>query len=394
VAAENPAAVLLINEIHINPPTGDNDREFIELRSSTNTAVSTNNWSLLFVDNNGGDTGTVQRVFDLDGYATGSNGLILAGSKYDTASFPWNATAEAATTRITPEGLREDDIGRFTDNGAVCFLLVKNFKGRVGDDLDIGTDANPALADDHIFNLPTPWAELTDSVSIRAYIPAIPDDPLTPENEFVAERIDGFTFPGTADLTQANLSSVPKVTWTPDSVARYQGNNLRNDKAAWYGGDISGITGESIAYDTVEKFPAFLFNGAVTPGGVNLLAVTDDSDFDNDGVPFLIEQALGMNSQVFDQHLLPKFFRGVPPGGGSSQPYFAVTRPVGGVAGITYASMASVDLLEWDSIVLQAPVIVNNGNGTETLNYKVNSFILPTVLQGGKVFFRFKATRN
>jgi hypothetical protein len=395
----NPTGVLiagqklLLNEIHINPPGGDNNKEFIELRSTNDAAMSMNGHSLLFIDNNGDDTGTVQKIIELDGLSTGSNGVALLGANYnrnDPVTIPWlspNAPV-AATTIYAPTNLAEDDIGRFSDNGAFCLVLAYNFKGRLGDDLDIGSDANHnAPVDDHVFDTPLSWASIADGVAIRAFAPAEPASGNTPAKP---ARVEGFSFPGVTDLTQANLASVPVVAYTPDTVARFRNNNT-SVADAWYGGDVSGTSGTSVIYDTFQRFPADNSDIKVTPGGLNIETVGDFDDRDQDGIPYIMELALGSNPLVNDAPRLPQPAYGVVAGWTQPQPSFSFSRPVGGTPGITYTIQASFDLIDWD-----VPV-TNNATAPdgalERKTYVLPSAFRPLLATNRRLFFRLKVSR-
>ncbi len=370
--APDNAATLLLNEVHINPPGGDKDREFVELRGHPAAAMSTNNYSLLLVDNDGVNTGKVLKVWDLDGATTGSNGLLLAGSGY-VASTPWTGPAapDAATALFSPEGMNPDDIGFSTDNLALTVLLVKNFKGRPGDDLDVGTDGNMALPDDHIFNTPVPWETLADSVAMQGY-----------NTNLLPPALEGYIFPGTANVTQP--------FYTPDSVGRFLGNNTANSGASWYGANLAGTTSTSIEYSATDYFPSNLHGGQVTPGQANIAALTDDSDTDRDTVPYLMEIALGMDPFTSDLQKLPTSVFAVV--NSVNQPTFRVTRPVGGVAGINYAAFASFNLQQWSLPTVEFST-TNNGDGTETKVYLVDPSFLPLLDVNKRVFFRLKVTR-
>jgi hypothetical protein len=371
-ATPTAGVALLLNEININPPGADNDKEFVELRSANNGAVSTNNYSVLLLDNDGADTGRVLRVWDLDGASTGANGLLLTGSGYGPAT-PWSGPAapEAATVLFSPDGMGFDDVGASTDNLALTVVLVKNFVGRVGDDLDLGTDLNMAAVDDHILNLPLQWESMSDSVAMRGYNTAL-----------IPPALEGFIFPGTADVTQS--------LYTPDTVARFLNNNTANSAAPWYGANLTGTGGTSITYSLTEFFPANLNGGKVTPGQPNIAALTDNSDTDNDGIVYLMELALGLDPFASDTNKLPFGVRAVV--NATNQPTFRVTRPIGGVAGITYTVQASFNLQQWTLPTAEAST-TNNGNGTETKVYIVDPLFLPLLDVNKRVFFRLKVSR-
>jgi hypothetical protein len=379
-------AGLLLNEVNINPPGGDNEKEFFELLSTDGSSISAAGYSLLLIDNDGVDTGRVLKVLDLDSAGTGANGLLLAGVGYDTA-VPWiDEAAPAAATRLFfPEGMAFDDIGLSTDNGAITVLLVKNFTGRAGDDLDRGTDADLNADDDHIFNTPLAWDGISDSVALKAF---------TVNTTAPLYTLNGFIFPGTADLSQP-IPAAPNEAkgYTPDTVARFGGVLTPNSAAAWYGANISGTGGTSTAYDAEQFFPSTLNGGKVTPGQINVQPILDGDDPDKDGVIHLMELALGMLDSVADTVKLPQ------PGwdtlNGKAQPVFRVVRPSGGVPGLVYTVEASFDLSNWGVPLASAPTIEADipATGMETQTYALNPFVLDQLATKKKVFFRLKVRR-
>jgi len=384
-ATPNNAVGLLLNEININPPGGDNNKEFVELRSTDNSALSAIGYSVLLIDNDGADTGKVLRVWDLDSAATGSNGLLLMGVGYDT-SVPWTGAAapETATKLFAPETMVLDDIGFTTDNGAVTVLLVKNFKGRVGDDLDEGTQADLTAADDHVFTTPLPWATLADSVAMKGFV--VP--------EIGPPVLEGFIFPGTADLT-VPIPPIPANGYTPDTVARFAGNSAANNSAAWYGANLFGTAGTSTVYDPVQYFPSTLNGGKVTPGQANITALTDNSDPDHDGVLHIMETALGMDTFVADNYKLPQ--PSMVTLNNVLQPAFVVVLPSGGVSGITYTVQAAFNLenpSDWtDFTVLSSTVADSPGSGFETRTYVLHPLLVPQLQTYKRAFFRLKVQR-
>ncbi len=244
------AASLVINEINVNPPGADGNAEFIEFRATTDTAFSTNGYTLLQLDSSGANTGSIYRAWSLDGLATGSNGLLLAGAGYATAT-PWTGdNAPAPETFLgTPATLGAGDIAGDSNNGATTFLLVRYFAGRVGQDLDDAVPPSNTGADDGILD-PQPWSTLVDAVAFRSW-----DDGALPP------ALTGRVYGG-VDLGQTN--------YTPDTLAR-KGDDLTFLSAgAWYGGDIADTAGAtSTGYDTAQRFPAG-FEGVVTPGRHNV----------------------------------------------------------------------------------------------------------------------------
>ena len=134
----------------------------------------------------------------------------------------------------------------FRHRGRIGLGEVQHFQGRAGDDLDNGTEADHTALDDHVFNYPLKWSRLVDSVAMRGF--AVPDDLI------LYYRFEGFIFPGTADLT-VPMPAITANGYTPDTVARYRGNQEANNGASWYGANIEGTGATSIAYNTFQYFP-------------------------------------------------------------------------------------------------------------------------------------------
>lgn len=374
-ATPTSTTALLINELHINPPGGDGSNEFVEFRSSPSGAASTNGFTLLLVDSSGNNTGTIIETWSLDGLATGTNGLLLTGAGYP-ASLPWTgASAPAAATRLgSPMGLDPGDIAGYSDNGAASFLLVKNFTGRVGQDLDLldlGTfDANP------------PWsAPIADAAGLRYWNATLPPPALS-----------GRVYGG-VDLSKTN--------YTPDNVSRRGDNPTPLSAAAWYGGDITGGLGTSTTFDPVQQFPGGIFVGLVTPGQPNVGAAVDDGgDDDNDTAVNLIEAALNMNPLVPDPEKLPQ--TGVVVLAGTTYPTLSYSRFSNGSGsgqsytanGFRYEVQASPDLVTWTGSATPVSVTANPDGVTETAVLRPDTaFFSSAMASGGQIFLRLQVTR-
>jgi hypothetical protein len=378
-------ATLVLNELNINPPNSDSNIEFLEFRALPSSAVSTNGYTLLQLDSSGSNTGTVVEAWSLDGLATGTNGLLLAGSSYPT-SVPWTgADAPAAGTAMgSPLGLDPADIAGISDNGAVSFLLVRYFTGRVGQDLDagVGSDGSPSgTADDGNLDI-TPWnGAIADAAGMRLW-----------DTSLVVPALTGRVYGG-VDLSQA--------LYTPDSIARRGDNNTANTTAAWYGGNIDGTVGTATAYVATEKFPAG-FAGLVTPGKPNVGApvIDDAGDEDNDGVVNLIELATNMNPAVSDAHKLPQ--TALLNIGGVNYPTLSHTRFTGGTtvgqvystSAYRYEVQASLDLVSWTGVTELVSTTPTGDGQTETAVLRPETAYFNTALSsGGKIYMRLKISR-
>lgn len=128
---------LTINEIRIDQPSTDTD-EFFELSGEADASLD--GLTYLVIGDGTGGSGVIEAVVDLDGIAIDADGLFLA--------------AESSFTLGTPDLETSLD---FENSDNVTHLLVTDFAGSNGDDLD--TDDDGTLDT-------TPWATIVDSVAL------------------------------------------------------------------------------------------------------------------------------------------------------------------------------------------------------------------------------------
>jgi len=138
----------IINEIRIDQP-GSNFDEYFELKGTPDTALDTVTY-LVLGDAADGDSGVIEAVVDLTGQVIGPGGHFLA--------------AEDTFTLATPDLVTELN---FENGDNVTHLLVREFTGSDGDDLD--TD------DDGVLDL-EPWAETLDIVALLVSLDEPPID--------------------------------------------------------------------------------------------------------------------------------------------------------------------------------------------------------------------------
>ncbi len=259
-------ASLLINEVHINPPGDDDNYEFIEILSTSGGRQSTHDHTLVLVENAGDGGGDILEFWNLDGMATGSNGLLLLGNGYSPGTLaywdrslfpdlvpevPHSAALNGQVTAVgDPLDLGNENLG---PNNSFVLLLVKKFRGEVGQDLDEDNDG--------VFDAQAlPWAVdsgtngILDAISILDYSSAT------------------MTFDGLA-YVEAMLG---QETYVPDTVARRVGQHQPIDLAAWFGGSLAGDQPTGLAYGT-EFFGQ---QASATPGLPN--GNTDDPNADDD----------------------------------------------------------------------------------------------------------------
>jgi len=117
----------------------------------------------------------------------------------------------------------------------------------------------------------------------------------------------------------------------------------------------------------------------------------DDADTDGDGIPQLMEYALGANPKQPDRNKLP--LHQFTEEGGGNYLELVVTRPIG-LQGLSYVPQTATDLATWpvDStgIVNASPTPTNNNDGTETLVYRRAA----AVASNQRAFIRLKVASN
>ena len=368
-AATVTAAPVLLNEVAVNPAGSDSNLEFIEL-FGTGGAQSLVGYHLVLLDVGGGNTGTILEAWNLDGLATGSNGLAIVGDGYPDSvppGGPYSATVDTVTTFLDPLGFDAEDLGGSGDigrsNNQFCLFLVQGFIGSVGTDLDLD-DLNGLDT--------TPWATLVDTVGYRRY-------------DATAQANVGTNY-ALADLSQTG--------YEPDAFARRNGNTTPNSAAAWYGGSL--IDGSS-AFSPIENF-GLDPQGELTPGKVNLPTTIPGEDPDGDGLATLLERALGMNPLVSD-------YENYPVEGGTTVVddatfvTFQYARLPGGTGttgvdytadGITYTVESTTDLENWQATGNDLAVVSTTpGPTVETVVVRHAS---TAATAGATLYFRLKVT--
>mgnify|MGYP001999615792 CR=1 FL=1 len=136
---------LYLNELRTSHP-GPDDDEYVELAGAPGTSLD-NVWYVLIEDSNSsGDYGVVDEAVLLTGYTLPSDGIFLIG--------------EETMTLATPDLVVELN----HENGdQATYLLVRDFTGFEGDDLDTDDDGQLDLV---------PWSSIIDSVAFLGPDPA------------------------------------------------------------------------------------------------------------------------------------------------------------------------------------------------------------------------------
>jgi dockerin type I repeat protein len=222
---------LLLNELYVNPPGADDNREFVEIRSTTGGVTSMNGVAFVEINGDPGTAGVIDHDIHLSGLTTGSNGLLLLGQNYTTTT-PWG-TLPAGTAL-------GDRTGTMADNN-LTVLLVTGYTGQPGQDLDTNNDG---VLD------ATPWTAVLDSVG------------------WFDPSVSGGRVYSTAVLHQPLL--------TPDAASRFANNNTPTSAAAWYNGEMlaqGGVPDLTRTYDPSISSANMPANGHITPGDANMLSV-------------------------------------------------------------------------------------------------------------------------
>ena len=136
-AAPGDVPEVLLSEVRIDQPSDDND-EFFELAAVAGTSLD--GLTYLVIGDGTGGSGVIEAVVDLSGQTVPSSGLFVAAESTFTLG-----TADLTTSL------------NFENSDNVTHLLVNDFTGANGDDLD--TDDNGVLDT-------TPWSSVLDSVAL------------------------------------------------------------------------------------------------------------------------------------------------------------------------------------------------------------------------------------
>jgi len=251
-AAINPtappiAASIRINEVMINPTddiTSGNDKsnEYIELASTNEALAYMDGLHVLVVDMKG-TVGNIVTGFPLDGYTTGTNGIVLLGDGYDNNNGPYasilpggEGTLPPASAAFDPVvGLEQNEI----PNNGCAILLVRGVKGLVS----LNPNGKP-IGD---------LCPLNDGVLVA---------PSLYTNELVDSIVVNNINPG------AGYGWIDSSAFPPHHIARYPGNFTPSNAASWYFGQIpQGPASPPLTNYTGSYSGAF--QGAGSPGRPN-----------------------------------------------------------------------------------------------------------------------------
>ena len=217
----NSKAQLLLNEIVVNPPGGDEPFEFIELKGNPGNTI--NNIYVCVFEGDSASAGNCDLVIPLNNITLGSNGLLLIATSLGFANVP------AATTFI--DTLNFGIPGGVLENGNTTFAVIFS-------PIPIVYNADYDTNNDGTLDLPS-GAILQDAVGWN-------------NGDLTALIYGGVV------LTQS--------AGTPDAAVRFFGNTTPFSKPAWYNGDLTGST----SFDPLEISSNFPVGGFLTPGDFNV----------------------------------------------------------------------------------------------------------------------------
>lgn len=151
--AAGPTHAMRLSEIRVDQSGADTD-EYFEVFGRAGASMA-GIWFLAIGDSGTDPGGIVEAAIDLSAWSLGSNGRLVAHE----ASFGSTAFGGAVLT-VHPDATRavigSGDSINLENSDSVTYLLVRQFTGSVGADLDPGNDGT---LDE------TPWTELLDAVS-------------------------------------------------------------------------------------------------------------------------------------------------------------------------------------------------------------------------------------
>ncbi len=233
-------ADLFINEVYVNPPDGDDEREYIEIISTDPENDSLEDvWVIGLEGDSNNDRGQVDFAIDLSGYTLTDNGngfaFLLIGEDYESSD-PWGVPG--STTMVD---FNQGDNPDRLENGAVSILLVPGFTGDVGDQLDPNAINN---GEDYSDLDSTPWSGVLDSVGWT-------------DNDSTDAV---YTIDGHPGLTQSS--------GTLDACSRYPDDFTPNEHSAWYNGDMTS-SGSTTSYHSTKHSSPFPSGAHITPGDEN-----------------------------------------------------------------------------------------------------------------------------
>lgn len=226
------ASAQLINEIDLNPPSTDQPCEYIEIKGTAGNTVAANTY-YVEVDGDGTSAGNANMVVNLSGLVYGTNGLITIASSEACGTRNY---AAGGSTVVTDTQLNASGTG--IQNGTGTFLIVTSAVAIV-EGTDYDTDNNGVLEG------ALGAATVVDGIAVT----------------------DG----GAGDITYAPVlsNSGTGITSAPDALSRFGNVDMALSASAFFYGDLTGATNDSVTYSTTARSTNFPAGGSLTPGTVN-----------------------------------------------------------------------------------------------------------------------------
>lgn len=245
-----------LSELLINPPGTDQGLEFIELSGTPNCSLD-GLW-IIEVDGDGTNGGRVNTAINLTGFSLGSNGLWLQRDTalvIDTDPFTAGVQGPSAGTNV-----RVADFAPDIQNGSGTFLLVNNFTGSVGFDLDTN--------DDGMIDVAAPWSSILDGIGFV-------EEDGTPADDFqYASQLGFFGFGITPDALggfysgDALVRGIDDLWYIFDTTGTSPGTFFADPNETTQQGAGLLVLGPTANYLTPGAF-----NVVPTPGAVALLGL-------------------------------------------------------------------------------------------------------------------------
>lgn len=208
------APAIHLNEIRTDQPGGDPD-EFFELVGPP--ATSLDGLTYLVIGDGSGASGVVETVIDLTGQSiNGSGYFVAAGAGFSLGVPDWEMSLS------------------FENGDNVTHLLVFNFTGMLGDDLDTNEDG--------VLDI-TPWAEVVDRVAI-----ILEDNPpVTTEWHYGPPTVgpDGMSVPGHVFRCADGLDGWQIGPFDPNVGVDTPGSSNTCPGACCLPGDCQDVTSSS-----------------------------------------------------------------------------------------------------------------------------------------------------
>lgn len=232
---------LLLNEIWINSPGNDPPHEFVELKGAAGIGLG----SLYYVAVEGlvGDrTGAAEKVVDLGGFSSGSNGITLITP--DAADFAFDVPA--GTTQIDRLGSIGTENVASQNDTTTYMLLYSPQVDLTTTTFDYDWNESGALE-----LLSLPGVEIVDSLGV------------------VVQGVSDQTYGPGSNRAQFAVTD-PDV----DAVSRQATSTVRNRGADWFGGDLFPAGDDYLLYEAGESFGLPVTGAALSPGEANVSATS------------------------------------------------------------------------------------------------------------------------